>query len=67
MADRVVVHYFNRNFRIVPKKITVQINPVYFNNETVVVKGLTDGSKLISKPVPGAYKGMKVEIRKKND
>ncbi|MEN8120051.1 MAG: HlyD family efflux transporter periplasmic adaptor subunit [Bacteroidota bacterium] len=44
----------------------VQINPVYFNNETVVVKGLTDGSKVLSKPVPGAYKGMKVKIGKKS-
>jgi len=44
----------------------IQINPVYFNNETVVVKGLKNGSKILTKPVPGAYKGMKVKIGKKS-
>ena len=58
----------NTNLYIVQDSVLdiVEINPVYFNSETVVVKGLTDGSKLLSKPVPGAYKGMKVEINQKN-
>ena len=38
----------------------VPIIPVYFNDETVVVKGLLDGTEIISKPLPGAYEGMKV-------
>ncbi|MBT3384137.1 MAG: HlyD family efflux transporter periplasmic adaptor subunit [Prolixibacteraceae bacterium] len=42
----------------------VQINPVYFNDKTVIVKGLEDGTKLISQPVPGAFEGMKVKIIK---
>lgn len=42
----------------------VQITPVYFNDKTVVVKGLKNGTKLISKPVPGAYEGMKVKLSK---
>ncbi len=56
----------NNNLYIVQDSVLdiVEINPVYFNNETVVVKGLTDGSKVLSKPIPGAYKGMKVEISK---
>ncbi len=55
----------NTNLYIVQDSVLdiVQINPVYFNNETVIVKGLTDGSKVLSKPVPGAYKGMKVEVK----
>ncbi|OQY01283.1 MAG: efflux transporter periplasmic adaptor subunit [Bacteroidetes bacterium 4572_117] len=55
----------NTNLYIVQDSVLdiVEINPVYFNNETVVVKGLTDGSKVITKPVPGAYKGMRVEIK----
>ncbi len=40
----------------------VQIEPVYFKESTVVVKGLPDGTKILSKPVPGAYAGMKVTL-----
>lgn len=40
----------------------VQINPVYFSSEKVVVQGLDNGTKLISAPVPGAFSGMPVEI-----
>jgi hypothetical protein len=40
----------------------VQINPVFFNRKTVIVKGLKDGTKIISKPLPGAFEGMKVKI-----
>jgi hypothetical protein len=44
----------------------VQINPVFFNDKTVIVKGLKDGTKIISKPLPGAFEGMKVKIDKDN-
>jgi multidrug efflux pump subunit AcrA (membrane-fusion protein) len=40
----------------------VQVNPVYFKENTVVVKGLADGEKILSRPVPGAYAGMKVSL-----
>jgi multidrug efflux pump subunit AcrA (membrane-fusion protein) len=40
----------------------VQISPVYFKENTVVVKGLQNGTKILSKPVPGAYAGMKVSL-----
>ncbi len=39
-----------------------EIVPIYFKEKTVVVKGLADGTQLLSKPVPGAYKGMRVAI-----
>gem|GEM_PF-5260202 len=38
------------------------VKPVYFNEKTVVVKGLKDGDILVSKPVPGAYTGMHVQL-----
>ena len=39
-----------------------QITPVFFNENTVVVKGLEDGTTVLSKPVPGAYSGMQIKI-----
>ena len=43
----------------------VQINPVFFNQKTVVVQGLEDGQIIISKSVPGSYAGMEVKIYEK--
>ena len=40
----------------------VEVEPVYFGAETVVVKGLQDGMKLLANPVAGAYTGMLVEV-----
>ena len=45
----------------------VDINPVYFNKTTVVVKGLTDGMQLLSRTVPGAYAGMPVKVYKETE
>ena len=41
------------------------INPVYFNNETVVIKGLENGTKILAKTLPGAYSGMRVKMATK--
>ena len=38
------------------------VEPIYFNNGTVVFRGLKTGTKLLSKPIPGAYSGMIVKI-----
>ena len=38
------------------------IETLYFNNKTVVVRGLETGTKILSKPIPGAYSGMIVKI-----
>ena len=40
----------------------IDINPVYFSAETAVIKGLENGTKILSKPTPGAYSGMQVKI-----
>ncbi len=39
-----------------------QIIPVYLNDNSVVIKGLEDGTTILSKPIPGAYSGMHVKI-----
>jgi membrane fusion protein, multidrug efflux system len=44
----------------------VEINPVFFTKETVVVKGLKDGTLLLDNILPGAYPGMLVRIETKN-
>lgn len=44
----------------------VNINPIFENENTVIVKGLANGTVLLSKPVPGSYAGMLVEIFNEN-
>ncbi len=38
-----------------------EIEPVYYKENTVVVRGLVDGTEILSKSVPGAYAGMRVQ------
>lgn len=40
----------------------IAINPVHFNENTVVIQGLENGFNLVDKPVAGAYAGMPVKI-----
>jgi len=40
----------------------IDVNPVYFSAESAVVKGLENGTLILSKPTPGAYDGMQVKI-----
>jgi len=40
----------------------VKVNPVYFKDKSVVIKGLNDGTVVLAKSVPGAYPGMAVKI-----
>ncbi len=44
----------------------VEVNPVYFAPDKVVVQGVPNGTKLLSKSVPGAYSGMLVKIDKES-
>jgi len=39
-----------------------KVTPVYFKDKMVVVKGLKEGTVILSKPVPGAYFGMAVKV-----
>lgn len=38
------------------------VEPVYFKEKTVLIKGLPDGAKVLDRVVPGAYEGMKVQV-----
>ena len=40
----------------------VPVKPIYFKDQSVIIKGLPDGSRTLSKSVPGAYDGMLVKI-----
>lgn len=40
----------------------IDVNPVYFSAEKAVIKGVEDGTLILSKPIPGAYDGMQVKI-----
>jgi membrane fusion protein, multidrug efflux system len=38
-----------------------EVQPVHFKDRTVLVRGLMEGSKILTRPVPGAHDGMIVE------
>ncbi len=40
----------------------IDVNPVYFSADKAVVKGVKNGTLILSKPTPGAYQGMLVKI-----
>jgi len=40
----------------------IEVNPVYFSDKEVVIKGIPDGTKYLAKSVPGAYAGMRVKV-----
>jgi hypothetical protein len=44
----------------------VNVHTVFENQNKVVVKGLTNGTVLLSKPVPGSYAGMLVKVSTEN-
>jgi multidrug efflux pump subunit AcrA (membrane-fusion protein) len=41
----------------------LEVRPVYFGDTDVVVKGVPDGTQIITRPVPGAYAGMLVKVQ----
>ena len=66
-VDRKLLFENNKLFAVKDSGLyLVQINPVFFNDKTVIVKGLKNGTKIISKPLQGAFEGMKVKINKGN-
>ena len=40
----------------------VKVNPVYFKDKSVIIKGLQNGTIVLSRSVPGAYAGMSVQV-----
>lgn len=39
----------------------IEVKPVYFSDSNVVLRGIPDGTIILSKPIPGAYAGMLVK------
>ena len=65
-VDRKLLFDENKLFAVADSNLyLINITPVYFNKNTVIVKGLEDGTRLISKLLPGAFDGMKVKINNK--
>jgi len=53
----------NQNSVFILKDSTIELTPVNvlkYKENSIVVKGLRDGAKVVSKPLPGSYNGMKV-------
>jgi hypothetical protein len=44
--------------------VAVDVVPVHYNQETVVIKGLEDGETILRRPLPGARENLKVEPTK---
>ncbi|NRB48754.1 MAG: HlyD family efflux transporter periplasmic adaptor subunit [Saprospiraceae bacterium] len=63
--DRKLIFDENKLYVIRDSVLDVaQVSPIFFKESTVVVKGLTDGTQIMAKPVPGAHKGMRVSLLK---
>lgn len=45
----------------------IEVNPVYENRNTVVVKNIPNNAAVLSKSVPGAYHGMLVNVYKETE
>ena len=40
----------------------MEIDPVYFSPKQVIVKGIPEGTRILSRPIPGAYVGMLIKV-----
>ncbi|MEM6699184.1 MAG: HlyD family efflux transporter periplasmic adaptor subunit [Bacteroidota bacterium] len=40
----------------------IDVNPIYYKEGSVVIRGLEDGEIILAKAVPGAYEGMRVQV-----
>jgi multidrug efflux pump subunit AcrA (membrane-fusion protein) len=50
-------------FVVENEKLAIKrVEPVHFTDKTAIIRGLTNGTQLITRPVPGAYSGMLVKI-----
>ncbi len=45
----------------------ISIDPVFFSSKEMVVKGIPDGTQMLSRSIPGAYAGMQVKVFKENE
>lgn len=61
--DRKLLQEGNKLFLVQDSVLALTpVEPVFFKEKTVVVKGLNDGDVILAKPVPGAFNGMQVRV-----
>ncbi|RME06926.1 MAG: HlyD family efflux transporter periplasmic adaptor subunit [Bacteroidetes bacterium] len=59
--DRKLLQEGNKVFLVQDTVLTLaDVEPVFYKEKSVVVKGLEDGTVILAKPVPGAFNGMRV-------
>lgn len=64
---RTLLQNENQLFAVEDGKLVIkEVNPVYFTDRTAVIKGLSNGTEILSRPVPGAYSGMLVKVSPSN-
>ncbi|AZQ42721.1 efflux RND transporter periplasmic adaptor subunit [Nonlabens ponticola] len=62
--DRSLLQQGNSIFTVVDGRLDlVKIDPVFYTDETVVIKGLDDNTVIINKVLSGAYQDMKVQTQ----
>ena len=60
--DRELLQDGNQIFSVKDGKLKlISVTPVHFSEETMVLKGIDNGTVIISKTIPGAYEGMLVK------
>lgn len=61
--DRKLLVENNKLFIIQGDRLQLQkVETIHFKANTAIIKGLADGIQILSRPVPGAFNGMKVAI-----
>jgi len=45
----------------------IDVQPVHFSDKKVILKGIPEGTMILTKPVPGAYAGMLIKVYKAKD
>ncbi|MCB0688314.1 MAG: HlyD family efflux transporter periplasmic adaptor subunit, partial [Saprospiraceae bacterium] len=62
-VDRKLLVEENQLFYVIDTTLLLTtIEPIYFKDRSVVVKGLEDGMRILARPVPGATAGMTVQV-----
>jgi len=61
--DRSLVNDSNEMFVVKDTILSsIKVQPIYFSDKQVVVKGIPDGEVILAKQISGAYKGMLVKV-----
>lgn len=62
--ERSLLQNNNQIFIVNDNKLDViDVEPVFYSDKKVVIQGVPNGTKILNKNIPGAYKGMLVEVK----